>query len=168
MTPADETFADVLAANAAYAQDFRLAGLEARAALGGFIREGKGRVGKGSVSVSNGHGVVCVGTGAFMALDPPSELGELSHFRVRESRAESFLPGGLAQDPEVHRVDRTRRGDRRKMLSKKIKRLDGDKIFAVVDRVRGRFARVVERELFGDPATIREISENEPKKKDYR
>ena len=34
MTPADETFADVLAANAAYAQDFRLAGLEARAARG--------------------------------------------------------------------------------------------------------------------------------------
>ena len=34
MTPADETFADVLAANAAYAQDFGLAGLEARAARG--------------------------------------------------------------------------------------------------------------------------------------
>jgi carbonic anhydrase len=34
VTPADETFADVLAANAAYAQDFRLAGLEARAARG--------------------------------------------------------------------------------------------------------------------------------------
>ena len=34
MRPADETFADVLAANAAYAQDFRLAGLEARAARG--------------------------------------------------------------------------------------------------------------------------------------
>ena len=34
MSPADETFADVLAANAAYARDFRLAGLEARAARG--------------------------------------------------------------------------------------------------------------------------------------
>ena len=34
MSPADETFADVLAANAAYAQDFGLAGLEARAARG--------------------------------------------------------------------------------------------------------------------------------------
>ena len=34
MSPADETFADVLAANAAYAQDFGLSGLEARAARG--------------------------------------------------------------------------------------------------------------------------------------
>lgn len=34
MTAADETFADVLAANAAYAEDFRLAGLEPVAAKG--------------------------------------------------------------------------------------------------------------------------------------
>ena len=34
MTPGDETFADVLAANGAYAEGFRLAGLEARAARG--------------------------------------------------------------------------------------------------------------------------------------
>jgi len=46
--------------------------LEAAGQMAGFIREGKGRVGKGSVQVSNGEALVCVGTGAFMALDPPS------------------------------------------------------------------------------------------------
>ena len=40
----------------------------------GFIREGKGRVGKSEVEVTNGKQTVCVGTGAFMALDPPSDV----------------------------------------------------------------------------------------------
>jgi acyl-coenzyme A thioesterase PaaI-like protein len=40
----------------------------------GFIRQGKGRVGKSEVEVTNGNQTVCVGTGAFMALDPPSDV----------------------------------------------------------------------------------------------
>src|SRR5215203_3305877 len=52
------------------------------------------------------------------------------------------------------------------MLSEQVKRFCGDKILAVVDRIRRRFARVVERELFGNPPTVREIPENKPKKKD--
>jgi len=46
--------------------------LAAASRMAGFIREGKGRVGKASVEVGNGTDVVCVATGAFMALDPPS------------------------------------------------------------------------------------------------
>jgi acyl-coenzyme A thioesterase PaaI-like protein len=45
--------------------------LDAAGRVAGFIREGKGRIGKASVEVSNGSDLVCVATGAFMALDPP-------------------------------------------------------------------------------------------------
>jgi len=40
----------------------------------GFIREGRGRVGKSQVLVFRDDGPVCVGSGAFMALDPPSDV----------------------------------------------------------------------------------------------
>jgi acyl-coenzyme A thioesterase PaaI-like protein len=40
----------------------------------GFIREGRGRIGKSRVAVFQEKSQVCVGTGAFMALDPPSDV----------------------------------------------------------------------------------------------
>lgn len=46
--------------------------LEARSGFAGFVRQGRGRVGKAEVRIANGSGIVCVGTGAFMALDPPA------------------------------------------------------------------------------------------------
>jgi acyl-coenzyme A thioesterase PaaI-like protein len=48
--------------------------LEARSAFSGSVREGKGRIGKGWFSIANETGVVCVGSGAFMALDPPGDV----------------------------------------------------------------------------------------------
>ncbi len=48
--------------------------LEAVASFWGFIREGRGRIGKSHVLVSNGKEAVCAGTSAFMALDPPSNV----------------------------------------------------------------------------------------------
>ena len=48
--------------------------LEARSSFAGLVREGRGRVGKGEVRIANESGAVCVGTGAFMALDPPADV----------------------------------------------------------------------------------------------
>lgn len=48
--------------------------LDALGTFAGFVREGKGRVGKTEVRIANEHGIVCVGTGAFMALDPPADV----------------------------------------------------------------------------------------------
>jgi acyl-coenzyme A thioesterase PaaI-like protein len=81
--------------------------LEARATLGGFIREGKGRVGKGSVSVSSGQGVVCVGSGAFMALDPPSgvNLSPVPH-RTRDMPPVAPLSAGEYTEEEQEIIAR--------------------------------------------------------------
>jgi acyl-coenzyme A thioesterase PaaI-like protein len=59
----------------------------------GFIREGKGRIGKSDVTISNGKQVVCVGTGAFMALDPPADvkLHPVPH-RRRDDPPVALLP----------------------------------------------------------------------------
>lgn len=46
--------------------------LEARSTFAGFVREGRGSVGKGEVRIASDRGTICVGTGAFMALDPPA------------------------------------------------------------------------------------------------
>jgi len=48
--------------------------LEAAGRFRGFIREGKGRIGKSEVLVVSGRAPVCVGSGAFMALDPPADV----------------------------------------------------------------------------------------------
>jgi len=48
--------------------------LEARSAFAGFVRQGKGRVGKAEVRITQESGTACVGTGAFMALDPPADV----------------------------------------------------------------------------------------------
>jgi acyl-coenzyme A thioesterase PaaI-like protein len=48
--------------------------LEARSGFAGFAREGRGRVGKAEVRIANERGTVCVGIGAFMALDPPADV----------------------------------------------------------------------------------------------
>jgi len=52
----------------------RVGRLEARSRFAGFVREGRGRVGKAEVRIANEAGTACVGTGAFMALDPPSDV----------------------------------------------------------------------------------------------
>jgi len=48
--------------------------LEATGRFRGFIREGKGRIGKSEVSVVSRDKTLCIGSGAFMALDPPSDV----------------------------------------------------------------------------------------------
>jgi len=40
----------------------------------GFIREGRGRIGKSDVLVLSQNRILCIGSGAFMALDPPSDV----------------------------------------------------------------------------------------------
>jgi len=40
----------------------------------GFVREGRGRIGKSEVVISSESAPICVGSGAFMALDPPSDV----------------------------------------------------------------------------------------------
>ena len=48
--------------------------IEALSRFHGFVREGKGRIGKSNVVVKNEADVICVGTGSFMALDPPADV----------------------------------------------------------------------------------------------
>lgn len=48
--------------------------LRADGEFGGFLRKGAGRLGMSRVSVSGAQGLVCFGTGTFMALQPPKGL----------------------------------------------------------------------------------------------
>jgi len=48
--------------------------LAATSRFEGFIREGKGRIGKSRVAIFQKEDPICVGTGAFMALDPPGDV----------------------------------------------------------------------------------------------
>ena len=66
--------------------------IETLSSFHGFVREGKGRIGKSQVLVSSGQQAICVGSSAFMALDPPSsvKLHPVPH-RRRDSPAVSLL-----------------------------------------------------------------------------
>lgn len=52
----------------------RLGRLRAAGAFHGFFRGSTGRLGASSVAVRGEHGLLCFGTGTFMALDPPAHL----------------------------------------------------------------------------------------------
>ena len=69
----------------------------------GFVREGKGRIGKSDVSISNGRYTVCVGTGAFMALDPPSnvKLHPVPHRRRHDAPVSPLNEAELKEDEKV-------------------------------------------------------------------
>ncbi|MGQ0652353.1 MAG: PaaI family thioesterase [Betaproteobacteria bacterium] len=64
----------------------------------------KGRVGKASVEIANRNDVVCVGTGAFMALDPPSgvTLYPVPH-RTRNSPPIAPAPDFTDEEREILR-----------------------------------------------------------------
>lgn len=83
--------------------------LEAAGRIAGFVREGKGRVGKASCEVTNGSELVCVATGAFMALDPPSgvTLSPVPH-RTRDSAPVPLIP---ENELEAEELEILRRAD---------------------------------------------------------
>ena len=76
--------------------------LEAQSAFSGFVRDGKGRIGKGCFTISNKSGVVCIGSGAFMALDPPKSV-KLSPVPHRNRRSP---PIALIPDAEMNQEEK--------------------------------------------------------------
>src|SRR5437868_9955271 len=81
--------------------------LETRSSFHGFIRDGKGRVGKSHVSISQGKESVGVGSGAFMALDPPADmkLYPVPH-RRRDSPPVSLVPESELKESEKEIIRR--------------------------------------------------------------
>ena len=78
----------------------RIGRLEATGRFRGFIREGRGRIGKSEVLVASESKTLCVGSGAFMALDPPSEvkLHPVPHRRRDDPPAPLLNEGELRED----------------------------------------------------------------------
>jgi acyl-coenzyme A thioesterase PaaI-like protein len=66
----------------------------------GFAREGRGRIGKSDVRVVSQNKVICVGSGAFMALDPPSDvkLHPVPHRRRGDPPAPPLNESELRED----------------------------------------------------------------------
>ncbi|HZQ74624.1 MAG TPA: PaaI family thioesterase [Burkholderiales bacterium] len=78
--------------------------LEAHGRFHGFIREGKGRIGKSEVLVVSKEKPVCVGTGAFMALDPPADVKLHPVPHRKRSDPEVSLPPEKELSDEERRV----------------------------------------------------------------
>ena len=80
--------------------------LEAVSHFRGFVREGKGPVGKAEVVVSQNEKTVCIGTGAFMALDPPANV------KLHP------VPHRKRTDPPIHTVSEEDLGHEEKKILK--------------------------------------------------
>lgn len=74
--------------------------LEATGRFRGFIREGRGRIGKSDVLVVSQDEILCTGSGAFMALDPPSDvkLHPVPHRRRGDPPVRLLDEGDLKED----------------------------------------------------------------------
>jgi acyl-coenzyme A thioesterase PaaI-like protein len=68
----------------------------------GFVRDGSGRIGKSNVVVKNERGVICAGSGSFMALNPPANvtLYPVPHRRRDSPPALLLKETGYREDEE--------------------------------------------------------------------
>lgn len=83
--------------------------LEAVGRFHGFVREGSGRIGKSSLIIKNELDVICAGSSAFMALDPPANVTlHPVPYRRRDSPDVALIPENNLTGEErtiVHHAD---------------------------------------------------------------